>query len=73
MLKCEGIYENGMVTLLENIPIKEKTRVVVVFITEEEPEMDYSAMDEIVGFCESERIDASVNHDAIIYGLESKK
>jgi len=73
MLKCEGIYENGVVTLLENIPIKEKTRVVVVFITEEEPEMDYSAMDEIVGFCASKQTDASVNHDAIIYGLESKK
>ena len=72
MLKCEGIYENGIVTLLENVPIKKKTRVEVVFITEEEPEIDYSAMDELIGFCESERTDASVNHDAIIYELESK-
>ncbi|MCK5328281.1 MAG: hypothetical protein KAJ05_05260 [Candidatus Latescibacteria bacterium] len=73
MLQCEGIYENGMVTLLENIPIKERARVVVMFVAVEKPEMDYSAMDEIIGFCASERTDASVNHDAIIYELESKR
>ncbi len=31
---------------------------------------DYSALDRLVGLCESGRTDASVNHDKIIYGTE---
>jgi len=30
-------------------------------------EEGYAILDELVGFCESSRTDASVNHDAIIY------
>ncbi len=32
---------------------------------------DYSALDRLVGMCESGRTDASVNHDKIIYGTEA--
>ena len=31
---------------------------------------DYSALDRLVGLCESGRADASVNHDKIIYSAE---
>lgn len=32
----------------------------------------YAILDEMVGFCESDRTDGSVNHDAVIYELRSK-
>ena len=31
-------------------------------------EVDYSAIDQLVGLCETGKTDASVNHDRIIYG-----
>ncbi len=31
---------------------------------------DFSALDRLVGLCESGRTDASVNHDEIIYGTK---
>ncbi|MEA3358460.1 MAG: hypothetical protein U9R17_03500 [Thermodesulfobacteriota bacterium] len=31
---------------------------------------DYSALDQIVGLCETKQTDASINHDKIIYGLK---
>ena len=33
---------------------------------------DYSALDQLAGLCETGRTDASVNHDAIIYGAGAK-
>lgn len=35
-------------------------------------EKGYAILDELVGFCESDRIDGSVNHDEAIYGLRPK-
>ena len=35
-------------------------------------EEGYAILDELVGFCESDRTDGSVNHDESIYGLHSK-
>ena len=35
-------------------------------------EEGYAILDELVGFCESDRTDGSVNHDEAIYGLHSK-
>lgn len=70
MLQLRGIYENGSITLLEEVPIKKKTPVIVSFITEDEKDLDYSALDEMLGFCESTRTDASTQHDKIIYELE---
>ncbi len=32
----------------------------------------YAILDELVGFCESNRTDASVNHDSIIYESRAK-
>jgi len=29
---------------------------------------DYAALDGLIGICETKRTDASVNHDAVIYG-----
>ncbi len=45
----------------------------VEVIDEQKLEEGYAILDELVGFVKSERADASVNHDAIIYELESKK
>ena len=39
----------------------------VEVIEPEEPK-DYSALDRLVGLCESGREDASVKHDEVIYG-----
>ena len=36
-------------------------------------EEGYAILDELVGFCESNRTDASINHDTIIYELSSEK
>ena len=35
-------------------------------------EKGYAILDELVGFCQSDRTDGSVNHDEAIYGLRSK-
>lgn len=35
-------------------------------------EEGYAILDELVGFCESDQTDGSVNHDEAIYGLSSK-
>ena len=67
MLQFRGIYENGSITLLEEVPIKKKTPVIVSFVLEEQEAFDYSALDEMLGFCESTRTDASTQHDKIVY------
>jgi hypothetical protein len=71
MLQIKGIYEDGHITLLEDAPVKRKTPVLINFIIEEKEVIDYSPLDEMFGFCESERTDASINHDKIIYELEN--
>ena len=73
MLQIKGIYEDGNITLLEDVPIKKRIPVIVNFLTEEKEDIDYTALDEIFGFCESTRTDASINHDKIIYGTEKQK
>ncbi|NIW42635.1 MAG: hypothetical protein GWN14_18835 [candidate division Zixibacteria bacterium] len=45
----------------------------IEIIDQQKLDEGYSIPDELVGYCESERRDASENHDAIIYGIESKK
>jgi len=37
-------------------------------IIEPEQADEYEVLDQLVGLCTTERADASVNHDAIIYG-----
>lgn len=70
MLPIKGIYEDGHITFLEDAPVKSKPPVLINFIIEEEV-IDYSPLDEMFGFCESDRTDASINHDKIIYELEN--
>jgi hypothetical protein len=41
-------------------------------IEQNKVEEGYAILDELVGFCESDRTDGSVNHDEAIYGLRSK-
>ena len=38
-------------------------------IEQNKVEEGYAILDELVGFCESDRTDGSVNHDEAIYGL----
>ena len=44
----------------------------VEIIEQDRLEEGYALLDELVGFCESDRTDASVNHDAIIYEARSQ-
>ena len=39
-------------------------------IPRDQLEQGYAILDELVGFCESDRTDASINHDRIIYELK---
>lgn len=41
-------------------------------IEQNKVEEGYAILDELVGFCESDQTDGSVNHDESIYGLRSK-
>ena len=41
-------------------------------INQNKIEEGYAILDELVGFCESDQTDGSVNHDEAIYGLSSK-
>ena len=68
--------ENGFL-----IPFKDKLRNIkqdkilleIEIIEKDKLDEGYAILDELVGFCESNKKDASVNHDAIIYELESKE
>lgn len=42
-------------------------------IEQDKVEEGYAILDELVGFCESDQTDGSVNHDEAIYGLRSKR
>jgi len=44
----------------------------VEIIEPEKLDEGYAILDELVGFCKSDRTEANVNHDRIIYELESK-
>lgn len=43
-----------------------------VYLNQRQLEGGYAILDELAGFCESDRMDASVNHNAIIYNPGSK-
>ena len=60
------------------IPIVDELRdvdrdllVLEIELVDPDEPSDYSALDGLVGLCESERTDASVNHDKIVYGTGS--
>jgi hypothetical protein len=76
-MKVEAIkVENGfLIPFNESLKnIKEnKILLEVEILNQDKFEEGYAILDELVGFCESKRTDASIKHDTIIYELESKK
>lgn len=58
--------------ILEKIN-KNKILLDIEIIEQAKIEEGYAILDELVGFCESNRMDASIKHDDIIYTLEQKK
>ncbi len=75
-MKVEAIkVENGfLIPFNETLKkIKEdKILIEVEIIEQNKLEEGYAILDELVGFCESNQTDASVNHDAIIYQSRSQ-
>ena len=68
MLSVKGIYENGQVKLLEDIPHTKKAKLIVIVLEEEElsdVELDTSLFDDLVGVV-AIREDGSTNHDKYI-------
>lgn len=65
MLSVKGIYENGEVRLLEEIPNTKRAKVIVTILDKEEgdqEEPDLELFDDLVGAI-SVREDGAVNHD----------
>lgn len=52
---------------------QDKILLEIEIIEPDKLEEGYAILDELVGFCESNRTDASINHDTIIYELRSEK
>ena len=50
----------------------ESGRISPEAIGQNKVEKGYAILDELIGFCESDRTDGSVNHDEAIYGLRPK-
>ena len=75
-MKVEAIkVENGFLIPFNEVlkKIKEdKILIEVEIIEQNKLEEGYAILDELVGFCESDQTDASVNHDAIIYQSRSQ-
>ncbi len=75
-MKVEAIkVENGfLIPFNETLKkIKEdKILIEVEIIEQNKLEEGYAILDELIGFCESNQTDASVNHDAIIYQSRSQ-
>jgi hypothetical protein len=75
-MKVEAIkVENGfLIPFNESLEqIKgDKILLEVEIIETEQLEEGYAILDKLVGFCESNQTDASVNHDAIIYQSRSQ-
>lgn len=73
-MRVEAVrVENGFFipsnTLFENIK-ENKVVMEVEIIQQHDVEDGYSILDEMIGFCESNRTDASIHHDDIIYKPE---
>jgi len=76
-MKVEAIkVEDGFLIpfneTLEKIK-QDKILLEIEIIEPDKLEEGYAILDELVGFCESNRTDASINHDKIIYELRSEK
>jgi len=75
-MKVEAIkVEKGFLIPFNEALEKIKADKILIEVEIIEPnklEEGYAILDELVGFCESNRTDASVNHDAIIYESSSQ-
>ena len=73
-MKVEALkVENGFLIPFNKTLEKIKQNRILLEVEIIEPEKldrGYAILDELVGFCESNRSDASVKHDTIIYELE---
>ncbi len=73
-MKIEAIkVENGfLIPFNEKLAQIKKERILIDFeiIDQTNIQEGYAILDELVGFCESKRTDASINHDAIVYKSE---
>lgn len=76
-MRVEAVkVENALLIPFNQLQAKIKQKKVLLdveFVDPDKLEEGYAILDELVGFCASSRTDAAVNHDAIIYELESKK
>ena len=67
---------NGFLIPFNEFPKKideNKILLDIEIIEQAKLEEGYSILDELVGFCESNRTDASINHDEIIYELAASR
>ncbi len=76
-MKVEAIkVTNGFLipfnTILEKSD-KNKIFLNIEIIEQAKLEEGYAILDELVGFCESDRTDASIKHDEIIYSSGKKE
>ncbi len=58
-----------LIPMIEEFRLIDRERIVIeVELVDLDESKDYSALDRLVGLCETKRTDASVNHDKVIYG-----
>ncbi len=60
-----------LIPMIDELRHIERERIVIDVELVSDESNDYSALDRLVGLCETKRTDASVNHDKIIYGEAS--
>ncbi|UCE08323.1 MAG: hypothetical protein JSW07_10010 [bacterium] len=68
-------FENGfLIPFNKKLEKIKQNRILLEIEIIEQGKIDqgYAILDELVGFCESERTNASVKHDKVIYELELK-
>ncbi len=61
-----------LIPMIDELRRIDSDRVVLeIELVDPDESDDYSALDRLVGLCESGRTDASVNHDKILYSTET--
>ena len=73
-MKVEAIKTKDglLLPMLEELKAIKGDKVIVDIEIVEQPILnDYSALDQLIGICKTNRTDASINHDSIIYNLKN--
>ena len=68
--KIDNGFLIPMIDEFKNIK-KEVITLEIKFVDEDNSQDDYSALDQLVGMCETKITDASINHDKIIYEVKN--